>query len=100
MRQPSANILAATQNDSLLHIIDCRSGSIVCDLKVCIGKSLKNYILQDLQFDKKYLILGSAGLIRCLAAEPDENTISVGHSSGFISQLGKEKLSKVEKKSF
>ena len=36
--------------------------------------------------------LGSAGLIRCLAAEPDENTISVGHSSGFISQLGNEKL--------
>ena len=41
LRQPSANILAATQNDSLLHIIDCRSGSIVCDLKVCIGKILK-----------------------------------------------------------
>ena len=41
LRQPSANILAATQNDSLLHIIDCRSGSIVCDLKVCIGKNLK-----------------------------------------------------------
>ena len=40
---------------------------IVTDLKVCIG---------------------SAGLVRCLCTHPaDPNTITVGHSSGFISQL-------------
>ena len=66
MKQPSNHILAATHNDSLLHMIDCRAGNIICDLKVCIG---------------------SAGLIRCLSAEPDEFTVTVGHSSGFISQL-------------
>ena len=41
-----------------------------------------------INWQKYFLTLGSAGLIRCLAAEPDEYTISVGHSSGFISQLG------------
>ena len=66
MRQPSSNLLAATQHDSLLHMIDCRTGTVINDMKVCMG---------------------SAGLIRCLSAEPDEFTITVGHSSGFISQL-------------
>ena len=66
MRQPSSNLLAATQHDSLLHMIDCRTGTVINDMKVCMG---------------------SAGLIRCLSAEPDEFTITVGHSSGSISQL-------------
>jgi len=59
-------VLAATQHDSLLHLIDCRLGNIVTDLKVC---------------------LGSAGLIRCLCSDPDGYTVTIGHSSGFISQL-------------
>ena len=42
------------------------TGSVINDMKVCMG---------------------SAGLIRCLSAEPDEFTITVGHSSGSISQL-------------
>lgn len=66
LRQPSTMVLAATQHDSLVHMIDCRLGNIVTDLKVCIG---------------------SAGLVRCLSADPDGHTISIGHSSGFISQL-------------
>lgn len=66
MKKPSTLVLAATQNDSLLHLIDCRLGNIVTDLKVCIG---------------------SAGLIRCICSDPDGYTINIGHSSGFISQL-------------
>jgi WD repeat-containing protein 81 len=66
MNKPSTMVLAATQHDSLLHLIDCRLGNIVTDLKVC---------------------LGSAGLIRCLSSDPDGYTVTIGHSSGFISQL-------------
>lgn len=66
MKKPSTLVLAATQHDSLLHMIDCRLGNIVTDLKVCIG---------------------SAGLIRCISTEPDGNSVTIGHSSGFISQL-------------
>ena len=66
MMKPSTMVLAATQHDSLLHLIDCRTGSIVTDLKVCVG---------------------SAGLIRCICADPDGYTVNIGHSSGFISQL-------------
>ena len=66
MNKPSTMVLAATQHDSLLHLIDCRLGNIVTDLRVC---------------------LGSAGLIRCLCSDPDGYTITIGHSSGFISQL-------------
>merc|ERR1719510_1218555 len=66
MNKPSTMILAATQHDSLLHLIDCRLGNIVTDLKVC---------------------LGSAGLIRCICSDPDGYTVTIGHSSGFISQL-------------
>ena len=66
MKKPSTMVLAATQHDSLLHMIDCRVGNIVTDLKVCIG---------------------SAGLVRCINSEPDGHTITIGHSSGFISQL-------------
>ena len=66
MNKPSTMVLAATQHDSLLHLIDCRLGNIVTDLRVC---------------------LGSAGLIRCLCSDPDGYTVTIGHSSGFISQL-------------
>ena len=66
MKKPSTLVLAATQHDSLLHMIDCRLGNIVTDLKVCIG---------------------SAGLIRCISTDPDGHSVTIGHSSGFISQL-------------
>ena len=66
MNKPSTLALAATQHDSLLHLVDCRTGAIVTNLKVSAG---------------------SAGLIRCICADQDGYTVTIGHSSGFISQL-------------
>ncbi len=31
-------ILAATPHDGLLHMVECRVGQVVIDLKICLGK--------------------------------------------------------------
>ena len=50
----------------MLHTVDCRTGSVVADFKVCVG---------------------SVGLIKSICAMPEGNTIAIGHTTGFISQL-------------
>ena len=50
----------------MLHTVDCRTGNIVADFKVCVG---------------------SLGLVKSICAMPDGNTVNVGHNTGFISQL-------------
>ena len=50
----------------MLHLVDCRVGSVVTDLKVSIG---------------------STGLVRTLCIGPDGNSVIVGHTSGYISIL-------------
>ena len=93
MRQPASTLLAATQHDSLLHMIDCRTGifskkysSISQNIFGPEVTKIYLYITGSVINDMK-VCMGSAGLIRCLSAEPDEFTITVGHSSGSISQL-------------
>ena len=56
----------ATNNDNMLHAIDCRTGNVIADLKACIG---------------------SVGLIKSMCVMEDGYTINIGHSTGFISQL-------------
>ena len=53
-------------SDNMLHTIDCRTGSVIADFKVCVG---------------------SVGLIKSICALPEGNTIAIGHNTGFISQL-------------
>ena len=50
----------------MLHTVDCRTGSVVADFKVCVG---------------------SVGLIKSICALPEGNTVAIGHNTGFISQL-------------
>ncbi len=65
--EPSPLLAAATQ-DSLLHLVDCRVGA------VATAAGLK-------------VSLGSAGLVRSLAAGRDGNSVVVGHTSGSLSVL-------------
>ena len=50
----------------MVHTVDCRMGNVTADFKVCVG---------------------SVGLVKSICIMPDGNTISIGHSTGFISQL-------------
>ena len=50
----------------MLHTVDCRTGNVVADFKVCVG---------------------SVGLVKSISVMADGNTITIGHSTGFISQL-------------
>ena len=59
-------VWVATNNDNMLHTVDCRTGNVVADFKVCVG---------------------SVGLVKCICGMRDGNTINIGHSTGFISQL-------------
>uniref|UniRef100_A0A0K2UX53 Putative LOC100169061 [Acyrthosiphon pisum] n=1 Tax=Lepeophtheirus salmonis TaxID=72036 RepID=A0A0K2UX53_LEPSM len=61
---PSTTLLAATL-DSLIHLVDVRS-KVTTDLKVCVG---------------------SSGLIKCMCIQSDGYTATIGHSSGYISNL-------------
>ncbi len=65
LAEPSSVVVVATQ-DSLLHLVDCRVGSVTADLKVSVG---------------------SAGLVRALSTSCDGNTMLVGHTSGSLSTL-------------
>ena len=50
----------------MLHTVDCKTGNVVADFKVCVG---------------------SVGLVKNICVMGDGNTINIGHSTGFISQL-------------
>ena len=50
----------------MLHTIDCRTGQVVADFRVCVG---------------------SVGLVKTMCIMSDGNAINVGHSAGLISQL-------------
>ena len=62
----SSCVWIATSNDNMLHTIDCRIGNVISDFKVCVG---------------------SVGLVKSVCVMPDGNTVTIGHSTGFISQI-------------
>ena len=63
---PPSPLLAGATHDSMLHLIDCRLGNVVTDIKVSVG---------------------STGLVKTLNRTQDGNSLIVGHSSGYISLL-------------
>ena len=61
-----ASLLAATASDNLVHLLDLRTGQVAIDFRPCVG---------------------SAGLVKTLCVSGDGHTATLGHTSGYLSQL-------------
>ncbi len=62
-----SSVVATAAQDSLLHLVDCRVGGFVADLKISI--------------------MGATGLIKCVRPSADGNQVIAGHGSGYVSVL-------------